>query len=298
MLCNPNNDVMVEPGDTLLFMAKSEEERDLEIFLPGRFALHDPNRKEELDDRQAALLAEAEELFKQGVLLSRKQDGAQEAYQLFHEAAIKGFSRAKYNLGILNFHGKGVPRNVDEAYYWFQEAAVEGNEPARKALDSIKTLRESEEQFKNSEKELNMVQMDHLTEDQRFWYAKAITKIILADGRIDLYERVICMVPSIFWKIRIMSVKLKNRFSSSGKSTSEMSLDSRIKIRNASSMNWSKLQPSTAILILKNRKCSVKSGMRWDLQENPSRKPSIRVWRRYGNTKSAESPCKIQSTCL
>ena len=126
MLCNPNNDVMVEPGDTLLFMAKSEEERDLEIFLPGRFALHDPNRKEELDDRQAALLAEAEELFKQGVLLSRKQDGAQEAYQLFHEAAIKGFSRAKYNLGILNFHGKGVPRNVDEAYYWFQEAAVEG----------------------------------------------------------------------------------------------------------------------------------------------------------------------------
>ena len=190
MLCNPNNDVMVEPGDTLLFMAKSEEERDLEIFLPGRFALHDPNRKEELDDRQAALLAEAEELFKQGVLLSRKQDGAQEAYQLFHEAAIKGFSRAKYNLGILNFHGKGVPRNVDEAYYWFQEAAVEGNEPARKALDSIKTLRESEEQFKNSEKELNMVQMDHLTEDQRFWYAKAITKIILADGRIDLYERV------------------------------------------------------------------------------------------------------------
>jgi Trk K+ transport system NAD-binding subunit len=190
MLCNPNNDVMVEPGDTLLFMAKSEEERDLEIFLPGRFALHDPNRKEELDDRQAALLAEAEELFKQGVLLSRKQDGAQEAYQLFHEAAIKGFSRAKYNLGILNFHGKGVPRNVDEAYYWFQEAAVEGNEPARKALDSIKTLRESEEQFKNSEKELNMVQMDHLTEDQRFWYAKAITKMILADGRIDLYERV------------------------------------------------------------------------------------------------------------
>ncbi len=190
MLCNPNNDVMVEPGDTLLFMAKSEEERDLEIFLPGRFALHDPNRKEELDDRQAALLAEAEELFKQGVLLSRKQDGAQEAYQLFHEAAIKGFSRAKYNLGILNFHGKGVPRNVDEAYYWFQEAAVEGNESARKALDSIKTLRESEEQFKNSEKELNMVQMDHLTEDQRFWYAKAITKIILADGRIDLYERV------------------------------------------------------------------------------------------------------------
>ena len=136
------------------------------------------------------MLAEAEELFKQGVLLSRKQDGAQEAYQLFHEAAIKGFSRAKYNLGILNFHGKGVPRNVDEAYYWFQEAAVEGNEPARKALDSIKTLRESEEQFKNSEKELNMVQMDHLTEDQRFWYAKAITKIILADGRIDLYERI------------------------------------------------------------------------------------------------------------
>ena len=115
MLCNPNNDVMIEPGDTLLFMAKSEEERDLEIFLPGRFALHDPNRKEEFDDRQAALLAEAEELFKQGVLLSRKQDGAQEAYQLFHEAAIKGFSRAKYNLGILNFHGKGVPRNVDEA---------------------------------------------------------------------------------------------------------------------------------------------------------------------------------------
>ena len=45
-------------------------------------------------------------------------------------------------------------------------------------------------EFKNSNKQLNMVQMDHLSEDQRFWYAKAITKLILADGRIDLYERV------------------------------------------------------------------------------------------------------------
>ncbi len=190
MLCNPNNDVMVEPGDTILFMAKAEDDHDQEIFLPGRVKLHDPNRKEELDERQTALLAEAEELFKQGVLLSRKTGGAGEAYQLFHESAVKGFTRAKYNLGILNFHGKGVPRNVEEAYYWFHEAAEEGNEAARKALDSIKILRESEEQFKNSEKQLNMVQMDHLSEDQRFWYAKAITKLILADGRIDLYERV------------------------------------------------------------------------------------------------------------
>ena len=35
-----------------------------------------------------------------------------------------------------------------------------------------------------------MVLLDDLTEDQRVWYAKAITKVILADGRIDLYERV------------------------------------------------------------------------------------------------------------
>ena len=190
MLCNPHNDVMVEPGDTLLFMAKEESDDDLSIFLPGRVSFHDPNRKDEQEERQLALIAESEELFKQGVLLSRKKEGAQEAYKLFHESALKGNARAKYNLGILNFHGKGVPRNVDEAYFWFNKAATEGNEPAQRALDSIKTLKDSKEEFKNSNKQLNMVQMDHLSEDQRFWYAKAITKLILADGRIDLYERV------------------------------------------------------------------------------------------------------------
>ena len=31
--------------------------------------------------------------------------------------------------------------------------------------------------------------MDTLNEEQRFWYAKAITQMVMVDGRIDVYER-------------------------------------------------------------------------------------------------------------
>ena len=191
MLSFPANDVIAEAGDTVLFMASLEDSRDTAVFTASQLPLQASVEKGNLDDEEKDEgRDEAEELFRQGVIKAKNDREAEVAYRLFLEAAIKGNSRAKYNLGIMNFHGRGVPKNLDEAYYWFSQSAQEGNEPSQKALQSVKALRESDEQFRNSEKKLNMVKMDHLSEDQRFWYAKAITRMVMADGRVDLYERI------------------------------------------------------------------------------------------------------------
>jgi putative membrane protein len=131
----------------------------------------------------------AEDLFRKGLLLSKTSGDAMETYRAFHESAVLGHVRAKYNLGILNFKGQGVPKNIDEAYYWFRDAAAHGSADARKTLKSVKALRDSEADFKENQKPLNPVLMDTLNEEQRFWYAKAITQMVMVDGRIDVYER-------------------------------------------------------------------------------------------------------------
>ncbi len=131
----------------------------------------------------------AEDLFRKGLLLSKTSGDTMEVYRAFHEAAVLGHVRAKYNLGILNFKGQGVPKNIDEAYYWFRDAAAHGSADARKTLKSVKALRDSEADFKDNQKPLNPVLMDTLNEEQRFWYAKAITQMVMVDGRIDVYER-------------------------------------------------------------------------------------------------------------
>ncbi len=192
MLLNPRNDVLVAAGDTLLFMARTDQPIEDDVYLPHFLGvLRKPEAaglKEGMEFEEMEK-TDADELFRKGVMVTKQKGEPMEAYRLFLESAIKGNARAKYNLGIMNFHGQGVPRNVDEAYYWFRAAAVDGNDGAQKALKSIKVLRESEAQFRESDKQLNMVLMDHLNEDQKFWYAKAITQMIMADERIDLYER-------------------------------------------------------------------------------------------------------------
>ena len=131
----------------------------------------------------------AEDLFRKGLLLAKTGGDAMEGYRAFHEAAVLGHVRAKYNLGILNFKGRGVPKNIDEAYYWFRDAAAHGSADARKTLKSVKALRESESDFQDNKKQLNPVLMNTLNEEQCFWYAKAIAQMVMVDGRIDVFER-------------------------------------------------------------------------------------------------------------
>ncbi|GIT73686.1 MAG: hypothetical protein Ct9H300mP28_35000 [Pseudomonadota bacterium] len=103
----------------------------------------------------------------------KQDENYEEAYQCFHQAAIQNHTRAKYNLGLMNYNGKGVPRNLDESYHWFREAAKSGNENARKALKSTRALQKIKMNTDDREvPEFDSELISRMSDDQLFWFAR------------------------------------------------------------------------------------------------------------------------------
>ena len=174
---------MVNPGDRLVFIAPVNSAAQLNGFEEEYFDID----QAKVDVKPSA---EAEKLFRKGLKLIKNDEDYQEAYQCFHQAAILNHTRAKYNLGLMNFNGKGVERNLDESYHWFREAAKYGSENARKALKSTRVLRKIrmdavDHEFPEFDTEL----VEGMTEEQLFWFAGAIVAMVMADEHIDLHER-------------------------------------------------------------------------------------------------------------
>ncbi len=53
------------------------------------------------------------------------------AYKEFKKAAMKGHLDSQYNLAVMLYTGKGIPRDKAEAIYWFVKAAEGGDETAQ-----------------------------------------------------------------------------------------------------------------------------------------------------------------------
>jgi len=53
------------------------------------------------------------------------------AYKEFKKSALKGHSDSQYNLAVMLYSGKGIPRDKAEAVYWFVKAAEGGDESAQ-----------------------------------------------------------------------------------------------------------------------------------------------------------------------
>ena len=120
----------------------------------------------------------------------KNEEDYEEAYNCFHQAAIQDHTRAKYNLGLMNFNGKGVTKNLDESYHWFREAAKYGNENARKALKSTRVLRKIKmDTTEHDVPEFDVELVGRMTEKQLFWFAGAVVAMVMADEHIDLHER-------------------------------------------------------------------------------------------------------------
>ena len=192
LLVNPHPELMVEPGDSLIFLALEESIRNQSFFEKHHTLLAD--EAADRINKAAALRAqnpnESEDWFRQAVELTKSGGDLREAYRLFHMAAIQDHARAKYNLGIMNFNGQGVPKNREEAYYWFRESALSGNEQAHKVLKSIRVLREMEETLNDDQSpKLSAELLQHFDAEHRFWYAKAVVAMVMADENIDLHER-------------------------------------------------------------------------------------------------------------
>ena len=184
LLVNPHPELLVNPGDRLVFIApvKSAE-------LQNGF---EEDYIDETDHPQVDVKpsAEAEKLFRKGLKLIEHEDDHEEAYHCFHQAAILHHTRAKFNLGLMNFNGKGVERNLDESYHWFQEAAKYGSENARKALKSTRVLRKLRMNTAEHETpEFDMELVGRMTAEQLFWFASAVVAMVMVDEHIDLHER-------------------------------------------------------------------------------------------------------------
>ncbi len=184
LLVNPHPDLLVNHGDRLVFIApvKSSE-------MQNRF---EEENIYELDQAQVDVkpTAEAEKLFRKGLKLIKNEEDYEEAYLCFHQAAILHHTRAKYNLGLMNFNGKGVERNLDESYHWFREAAKYGSKSARKALKSTRVLRKIRMDTVDHEiPEFDSELVGGMTEGQLFWFAGAVVAMVMADEHIDLHER-------------------------------------------------------------------------------------------------------------
>ncbi|MBC8259290.1 MAG: NAD-binding protein [SAR324 cluster bacterium] len=184
LLVNPHPDIQVNPGDRLIYIAPVSA-ADLEIG-------YEEESDEDSDQDQAATEPSevAEKLFRRGLQLIKNDEDYEEAYHSFHQAAIQHHTRAKYNLGLLNFHGKGVPKNLDESYHWFREAAKYGNENAQKALKSTRVLREIKKNTKDHDvPKFDTELVNKMNAEQRFWFASAVVAMVMADDHIDLHER-------------------------------------------------------------------------------------------------------------
>jgi len=51
--------------------------------------------------------------------------------------ALNGSIEAQYNLGIMNYHGQGVPQDFNESFKWYKKAAYQGNAGAQCCLGSM-----------------------------------------------------------------------------------------------------------------------------------------------------------------
>jgi Trk K+ transport system NAD-binding subunit/uncharacterized tellurite resistance protein B-like protein len=192
LLVNPHFGQLVNPGDSLIFIAKESALRGQHLFDLNHtdqvVAQSSPTKAPEKTEKGT----DEEHLTQQALKLLRQGGDASAAYRLLMQAATLGSAEAKYELGILNFRGKGIPKNLDEAYYWFRESAISGYEQSQNVLSTIRILRETEQKFEETEDqipEFNPEMLKMFTPIQRRWFARMVVAMVQADGRVDLHER-------------------------------------------------------------------------------------------------------------
>jgi len=184
LLVNPHPELQVKPGDRLIYIASAP------IRAKQNGDVLKPVEDSESTEEDVKPSEEAEKLYRQGLTLFKKDENYEEAYRCFHQAAILNHTRAKYNLGLMNYNGKGVPKNLDESYHWFHEAAKFGNENARKALKSTRALRDiTSNTMEHEIPEFDTDLIGRMPEEQLYWFASAVIAMVMADEHIDLHER-------------------------------------------------------------------------------------------------------------
>jgi uncharacterized protein len=55
----------------------------------------------------------------------------------FEKAAVQGYSRAQFNLGLLYAEGLGVAQDYAKAKAWLEKAAAQGHPKAQEAINKL-----------------------------------------------------------------------------------------------------------------------------------------------------------------
>ena len=74
--------------------------------------------------------------FQAGLQAAQSGDTLQ-ALRHFQVLAAQGHNAAQYNLGLIYWHGFGVPVNIDQAKYWLRQSAAQEYPQAKLALQRI-----------------------------------------------------------------------------------------------------------------------------------------------------------------
>lgn len=61
------------------------------------------------------------------------------ALRLWRPLAEQGTATAQYNLGVMYYHGQGVPQNYAQAASWYRKAAEQENADAQASLGIMYT---------------------------------------------------------------------------------------------------------------------------------------------------------------
>jgi TPR repeat protein len=61
----------------------------------------------------------------------------QQALEWYRKAAIQGFAKAQFNLGLMYDEGKSVPQDYKQAVEWYKKAADQGNTGGQSGLGAM-----------------------------------------------------------------------------------------------------------------------------------------------------------------
>lgn len=59
------------------------------------------------------------------------------AMKWYHKAADKGYNKAQHRIGVINYYGLGIKKDVEEALKWYRKAAKNGDVEAAYDLGNV-----------------------------------------------------------------------------------------------------------------------------------------------------------------
>lgn len=143
------------------------------------------------DIRPLAVKGDSKAQFQLGTLYHQgkgvKQDDTQ-AFLWYRRAAQQGDSDAQYSLGNMYLMGEGIKQDDSEARQWYEKAAEQGHEGAQHNLESLQRIAAAEPEYEPNDNNLdnNLAEQDEgEPEEKRGFFSKLFGKDDADEEELD-----------------------------------------------------------------------------------------------------------------